>query len=222
MPRSATLAPHWAKVAFTEQRHQLGTGDAVSVGLTELDHEIDADDRPHTVIVVPGDTPLLRPRPLADLCAAHSAQGLAATVLTTRMEDPTGYGRIVRAKDGRVLRIVEQRDATEAERAIDEVNSGIYAFRADLLGPALRLVSPQNAQGEYYLTDVLEVLAGMGHRVGSVEADTRRGAGRQRPLAAGARRARAAFAHQPPLAAQRRHDARSAAGVHRRHRRHRP
>ena len=168
----STLAPHWAKVAFTEQRHQLGTGDAVSVGLTELDHEIDADDRPHTVIVVPGDTPLLRPETLADLLRRTQREGLAATVLTTRMEDPTGYGRVVRAKDGRVLRIVEQRDATEAERALDEVNSGIYAFRADLLGPALRLVSPQNAQGEYYLTDVLEVLAGMGHRVGSVEADT--------------------------------------------------
>lgn len=168
----ATLAPHWAKVAFTEQRHQLGTGDAVSVGLTELDHEIDNDgDLPHTIIVVPGDTPLLRPETLADLCATHLAQGLAATALTTRLDDPTGYGRIIRGKDGRVLRIVEQRDATEEERAIDEVGTSIYAFRADLLGPALRLVTPQNSQGEYYLTDVLEVLAGMGHRVGTVEAD---------------------------------------------------
>lgn len=166
----ATLAPHWARVAFAEQRHQLGTGDAVSVGLTELDHEV-GDDVPHTIVVVPGDTPLLRAETLADLVAAHLSQGLAATVLTTRMEDPTGYGRILRAKDGRVLRIVEQRDATPDERAIDEINSGIYAFRADLLGPALRLVTPQNAQGEYYLTDVLEVLAGMGHRVGTVEAD---------------------------------------------------
>jgi bifunctional UDP-N-acetylglucosamine pyrophosphorylase/glucosamine-1-phosphate N-acetyltransferase len=167
----ATLAPHWAKVAFTEQRHQLGTGDAVAVGLTELDHEIDGDESPHTIVVVPGDTPLLRAETLSDLCATHMSQGLAATALTTRMEDPTGYGRIVRGKDGRVLRIVEQRDATPEELAIDEVGTSIYAFRADLLGPALRLVTPHNAQGEYYLTDVLEILAGMGHRVGSVEAE---------------------------------------------------
>jgi bifunctional UDP-N-acetylglucosamine pyrophosphorylase/glucosamine-1-phosphate N-acetyltransferase len=166
-----TLAPHWAKVAFTEQRHQLGTGDAVAVGLTELDHEIDGDEAPHTIVVVPGDTPLLRAETLSDLCATHMSQGLAATALTTRMEDPTGYGRIVRGKDGRVLRIVEQRDATAEELAIDEVGTSIYAFRGDLLGPALRLVTPHNAQGEYYLTDVLEVLAGMGHRVGTVEAD---------------------------------------------------
>jgi bifunctional UDP-N-acetylglucosamine pyrophosphorylase/glucosamine-1-phosphate N-acetyltransferase len=167
----STLAPHWAKVAFTEQRHQLGTGDAVAVGLTELDHEIDGDEAPHTIVVVPGDTPLLRAETLSDLCATHMSQGLAATALTTRMDDPTGYGRIVRGKDGRVLRIVEQRDATAEERQIDEVGTSIYAFRADLLGPALRLITPHNAQGEYYLTDVLEVLAGMGHRVGTVEAD---------------------------------------------------
>ena len=96
-----------------------------------------------------------------------------------------------------MLRIVEQRDATADERAINEINTSIYAFRRDLLGPALRHLSPDNSQGEYYLTDVVSVLAGMGHRIGSVQAPAGGDAGRQRPLAAGARRARAARPHQP-------------------------
>lgn len=166
-------APTWAHVTFVEQPVQRGTGDAVTVGLTAFDDDEDAldelDDR-STVVVMPGDTPLLRPETIDELVTTHEANEHAATVLTARMEDPTGYGRVLRAKDGRVLRIVEQRDATEDERAIDEINTSIYAFRRDLLGPALRRVSPDNAQAEYYLTDVIGVLAGMGHRIGSVTA----------------------------------------------------
>ena len=170
----AEQAPDWAHVSFVEQRVQRGTGDAVSVGLTAFedgddDTTTELDDR-STIIVMPGDTPLLRPETIDDLVTAHESNGHAATVLSARMEDPTGYGRVVRAKDGRVLRIVEQRDATEEERAIDEINTSIYAFRRDLLGPALRRVSPDNAQSEYYLTDVISVLAGMGHRIGSLTA----------------------------------------------------
>ena len=86
------------------------------------------------------------------------------------MDDPTGYGRVVRGPDGRAVRIVEQRDANPEELELHEVNTSIYAFRRDVFGPALRRLSPDNAQGEYYLTDVVASLAGMGHHVGVVQA----------------------------------------------------
>jgi bifunctional UDP-N-acetylglucosamine pyrophosphorylase/glucosamine-1-phosphate N-acetyltransferase len=123
-------------------------------------------------VVVPGDTPLLRKETIDDLVTHHESNQLAATVLVSRMDDPAGYGRVVRAKDGRVVRIVEHRDASSEELAISEINTSIYAFRRDLLGPALRHVSPQNSQAEYYLTDVISVLGGMGHRIGAVLADS--------------------------------------------------
>ncbi len=165
-------APQWANVAFVEQTVQRGTGDAAMVGMTVIPGD-DLDDD-STVIVLPGDTPLLRPETLDGLVKAHVANGNAATLTTSVLDDPTGYGRVVRGPakggEGRVLRIVEQRDASDDERAIREVNMGMYAFRRDLLGPALRHLSPDNAQGEYYLTDVIGVLASMGHRVGTFEA----------------------------------------------------
>jgi bifunctional UDP-N-acetylglucosamine pyrophosphorylase/glucosamine-1-phosphate N-acetyltransferase len=122
------------------------------------------------VLVLPGDAPLRLPETLDELVATHVANGNAATLLTSVLDDPTGYGRILRAKDGRVMRIVEQRDANPEELDVQEVCTSIYAFRRDLLGPALRQLSPDNTQGEYYLTDVVGMLAGMGHRVGCVEA----------------------------------------------------
>jgi len=165
-------APDWANVSFVEQSVQRGTGDAAMVGMSVIPGD-DLDDD-STIVILPGDTPLVRPETITQLIATHIASGSAATVTTSVLTDPTGYGRIVRADArrelGRVLRIVEQKDATDAERAITEVNVGMYAFRRDLLGPALRHLSPDNAQGEYYLTDVIGVLAGMGHRVGCFEA----------------------------------------------------
>lgn len=166
-------APDWARVTFVEQAVQRGTGDATMVGLSAFPGD-DLDDT-STVVVLPGDTPLLRPETLEALVRAHGENEYAATLITTVVDDPTGYGRIVRAPskhgDGRVVRIVEQRDASPAELAIHEVNAAMYAFRRDLLGPALRHLSPDNAQGEHYLTDVVATLAAMGHRVGSVVAD---------------------------------------------------
>lgn len=161
-------APAWANVSFVEQTVQRGTGDAALVGLSSIDGD-DLDDE-STIVVLPGDTPLLTPETLASLVATHLAEGNAATLVSSRLDDPTGYGRVVRGRDGRVVRIVEQRDATDDERAITEINTSIYAFRRDLLGPALRHVSPDNSQGEYYLTDAISVLGGMGHRIGSVDA----------------------------------------------------
>jgi bifunctional UDP-N-acetylglucosamine pyrophosphorylase/glucosamine-1-phosphate N-acetyltransferase len=162
------LAPAWANIVFVEQASQRGTGDAAAYGMTAFPGD-DLDDD-STIVVLPGDTPLLLPETIDELVASHVAAGSAATLLTSVVEDPSGYGRVVTAPDGRVLRIVEERDATTEERAINEIATSIYAFRRDLLGPALRHLSPDNEQGEFYLTDVVGVLAGMGHRVGRVQA----------------------------------------------------
>jgi bifunctional UDP-N-acetylglucosamine pyrophosphorylase/glucosamine-1-phosphate N-acetyltransferase len=151
---------------FVEQHYQRGTGDAVAVGLTGLpDDDLDEAEDGGDVLVLPGDTPLLRPITLAELVSEHRMSGAACTVLSARLDDPTGYGRVVRDKDGRVRRIVEQRDADEGERAIDEINTGIFVFRRSLLAPALRRLTPDNSQGELYLTDVVEVLADAGYQV---------------------------------------------------------
>ena len=169
-------SPEWANVTFAEQVVQRGTGDATLVGLDALETSTssrvssDLDDT-STVLVLTGDTPLLRQETIDDLVSYHESNALGATVLVSNMPDATGYGRIIRAKSGRVQRIVEQRDATDEEKRITEFNTGIYAFRRDLLGPALRRVSPNNSQSEYYLTDVIAVLAGMGHQVGAVSAE---------------------------------------------------
>ena len=165
-------APAWANVTFVEQTVQRGTGDAAMVGLGAFPGD-DLDDN-STIVVLPGDTPLLSADTLDNLVATHNANEYAATLITSVLEDPAGYGRVIRQPskhgDGRVLGIVEQRDATEEQRAVREVCTSMYAFRRDLLGPALRRLSPDNAQGEYYLTDVIGSLASMGHRVGCVQA----------------------------------------------------
>ena len=156
-------------VQFVEQHVQRGTGDAVAVGITAFPDD-DLDDT-STVIVLPGDTPLLRASTITAFVDAHEASGAAATVLSARLADPTGYGRVIRNKDASVARIVEQRDAGPDELAVDEINTGIYCFRRDLLGPGLRMLSPDNSQGEYYLTDVVGVFRSTGHKVGAIVAD---------------------------------------------------
>lgn len=180
--RISNDAPEWLRPLFAEQAVQRGTGDAVNVGLATLERALDADadggrfdgpdelDDTSTVLVLVGDTPLLRRETVDELVSTHESHGYAATVLVSHVDDPSGYGRIVRGRDGRVQRIVEQRDASDEEKRITEINTSIYAFRRDLLAPALRHLSPNNAQGELYLTDVVAVLAGMGHRVGAAEA----------------------------------------------------
>ena len=155
---------------FVEQHVQRGTGDAASVGLTAFPDD-ELDEAEGDVLVLPGDTPLLRPATIAALVAAHRQADAACTVLTARVPDPTGYGRVVRGKDGRVSRIVEQSDADADEREIDEINTSIYCFRQSVLAPALRRLSPENAQGEYYLTDVVEVLHDAGYQVTSMVVD---------------------------------------------------
>jgi bifunctional UDP-N-acetylglucosamine pyrophosphorylase/glucosamine-1-phosphate N-acetyltransferase len=151
---------------FVEQHVQRGTGDATSVGLTAfMDDDDDGD-----VLVLPGDTPLLRASTIAALVREHRLTEAACTILTATSDDPTGYGRIIRGKDDRVVRVVEERDATDDERAINEWNTSIYCFRRGVLAPALRRLTPDNDQGEYYLTDVVEVLHDAGYSVVAVEA----------------------------------------------------
>ncbi len=163
--RTVTLdAPAGLTLDFVEQPVQRGTGDAVLVGLTAFDTD-DLDDEDADVVVLPGDTPLLRPATVAGLMATHRETGAAATLLTARLDDPTGYGRILRDRHDDVVGVVEQRDATPDEQAVDEVNTSIYCFRRSLLGPALRRVGSRNAQGEYYLTDVPGVLRTAGYPV---------------------------------------------------------
>ena len=159
------------ELSFVEQIRQDGTGDAASVGLTGLPDDDGPDSDLHDVLVLPGDMPLLQPATIAALVAEHRAAEAACTVLTARVDDPGSYGRIVRGKDGEVIRIVERADASPDEVAIDEINTAVYCFRRSLLAPALRRITPENAQGEYYLTDVVAVLREAGHRVGAVVVD---------------------------------------------------
>ncbi len=165
----AEQPPDGLRIDFVEQRVPRGTGDAVSVAMTAF-HEDDVDDG-GDIIVVPGDTPLLRAATLAALCDAHRRSDAAVTVLTARFADPTGYGRVVRDRNARVARIVEQADATDDERALDEVNTSIYVLKRAVVAPALRRLSPDNAQGEYYLTDIVAVLHDAGYAVASLEVD---------------------------------------------------
>jgi bifunctional UDP-N-acetylglucosamine pyrophosphorylase/glucosamine-1-phosphate N-acetyltransferase len=164
-------APAQLCLEFVEQVRPLGTGDAVAVALTALPEAYGDDVDEGDLVVLPGDAPLLRPATLAALVRAHRACDAAATVLTARLADPSGYGRVVRAKGGDVARIVEHVDASEAEREIDEVATSIYCFRHGVLAPALRRVSPNNAQGEYYLTDAIAVLHEAGYPIAALEAD---------------------------------------------------
>ncbi|NLZ56810.1 MAG: bifunctional UDP-N-acetylglucosamine diphosphorylase/glucosamine-1-phosphate N-acetyltransferase GlmU, partial [Corynebacterium sp.] len=147
------------EVRIALQEEQNGTGHAVQCAMDQL------EGFAGTVIVTNGDVPLLTSGTLAALLEAHTAAPTAVTVLTMRLDDPTGYGRIVRNQDGEVIAIVEQKDASDEERSITEVNSGVFAFDATLLRDALSQLKSDNAQGELYLTDVLGIARNGGHPV---------------------------------------------------------
>ncbi len=157
-------APPNMNIEFVEQVSQRGTGDATAVALTGLpDDDMDGD-----VLVLAGDTPLLRSPTLAALVRHHRRHDAGATLLTAEVVDPTGYGRVVRGRDDRVAAVVEDADATTDERGIHEINTSIYCFRKSLLAPSLRRLNPANDQGEYYLTDVVGVLYEAGYGVQSL------------------------------------------------------
>lgn len=140
-------------VIVADQDDIPGTGRAVQCGLEVIPGGVPEG----TVLVTYGDVPMLTSQTLTDLTAVHTAGGNAVTVMTAHVGDPTGYGRIVRAGDGSVQEVVEHKDATETQRAITEINSGIYAFDGQVLAAALTRVGRGNAQGEVYLTDVLSI-----------------------------------------------------------------
>ena len=123
------------------------------------------------ILILSGDVPLTRPETLRQLIETHELEKNALTILTMRLDDPAKYGRIVRNDDGSVQRIVEAKDASDDERAINEVNAGIYVFDVDGLADVLQGLTPENAQGEYYLTDMVGVLLGRGKRIGTVVVD---------------------------------------------------
>ncbi|MGW2541096.1 bifunctional UDP-N-acetylglucosamine diphosphorylase/glucosamine-1-phosphate N-acetyltransferase GlmU [Kitasatospora sp. NPDC001574] len=166
------LAARHPQARAVVQEEQNGTGHAVRTALEAL--AADGIELDGTVIVTTGDAPLLTGETLRALADAHDAQGNGVTVLTAVVPDPFGYGRILRdgvdGVDGAVAAIVEEKDASDAQRAIDEINSGVFAFDAGLLVQALAEVTTDNSQGEEYLTDTLQILRKAGHRVGAVVA----------------------------------------------------
>jgi bifunctional UDP-N-acetylglucosamine pyrophosphorylase/glucosamine-1-phosphate N-acetyltransferase len=168
--RRDEVAAHLAEIAPAAvpvvQEQQNGTGHAVRMALQQL-----AADRPvsGTVLVLPGDAPLLSPATLDALLDAHTGTGAAATMLTSELSDPTGYGRVIRSADpdraGAVLRVVEQKDGSPEELAVTEVSAGVYAFDAGPLHDAIGRLSTDNAQGEEYLPEVIGIFVAEQHDV---------------------------------------------------------
>ncbi|WP_214735159.1 bifunctional UDP-N-acetylglucosamine diphosphorylase/glucosamine-1-phosphate N-acetyltransferase GlmU [Exiguobacterium sp. s154] len=154
------------RVEYAVQEEQLGTGHAVQMAEAELAGKSGA------TLVVCGDTPLLTAETLEALLAHHEAQQAKVTVLTAIADDATGYGRVVRGEDGNVTKVVEHKDASEAELAINEINTGTYVFDNELLFDALKQVGNNNAQGEYYLPDVISIAKEAGEVVAAHTAPT--------------------------------------------------
>ncbi len=147
------------QIQFAEQDSQLGTGHAVMQARAALENFAG------NVLILSGDVPLLRAATLREFAQSHNQSGAALSVLSVEAGDPTGYGRIIRDSSGEFERIVEHRDATEQERTTREINTGIYMVDATALFGALAGVSNSNAQGEYYLTDIVAILREQGSTV---------------------------------------------------------
>jgi bifunctional UDP-N-acetylglucosamine pyrophosphorylase/glucosamine-1-phosphate N-acetyltransferase len=150
------------RVEFVEQKEQLGTAHAVMQAETQI------KKHKGPVLILYGDTPLLTEDTLKGMATRHQKRDEALTVLTAKVKDPTGYGRIIRNSDQTIARIVEEDDATEKESQINEINSGVYCFDSDLLEQALAEIDCNNAQGEYYLTDAVSYINKKGNKVGPI------------------------------------------------------
>lgn len=155
-------------LTFIKQGALLGTGHAVLQAREKFEHYTGV------VLILCGDVPLLQPATVRSLFSRHSAENNEVTVLTARLTHPAGYGRIITGREGQVLRIVEERDATEAEREVTEINTGIYCVNSKFLFEALMLVKNNNAQQEYYLTDIIAIAHEHGYGVGRLIATDHR------------------------------------------------
>lgn len=151
-------------VAFVMQEEQLGTGHAVKCAKDFMGED-------GQTMILFGDTPLITAKTLKNLADYHKEKGNTVTVLSAMMEDPTGYGRIIRDEKGNFVKSVEQKDANEKELASHEVNSGMYIFDTKELKEALEKITPNNAQGEYYLPDTLTIIKEKGLRVDAYALD---------------------------------------------------
>ncbi|MCD7904198.1 MAG: bifunctional UDP-N-acetylglucosamine diphosphorylase/glucosamine-1-phosphate N-acetyltransferase GlmU [Clostridiales bacterium] len=152
------------RVKYALQKEQLGTGHAVMQAEDFIGNE-------GSVLVLCGDTPLIRPETIEKILSFHSVSKNAATGVSFIKEEPTGYGRIIRDDKGGFVKIIEQKDGTPSELAVKEVNSGVYIFEAAVLKEALSKLSTGNAQGEYYLTDTMELIKNSGKAVGVMTAE---------------------------------------------------
>lgn len=152
------------EVSFAVQADQLGTGHAVLMTEPQL------KDYDGNILVLSGDVPLLTDETILSLIKAHKETNAAATLLTSDLNDPTGYGRIIRNDGGFVQKIVEHKDADESELKIKEINAGIYIFQAKELFRSLKMINNDNSQGEYYLPDVIPVFISEGKKVNAVKA----------------------------------------------------
>ncbi|HWF90394.1 MAG TPA: bifunctional UDP-N-acetylglucosamine diphosphorylase/glucosamine-1-phosphate N-acetyltransferase GlmU [Pyrinomonadaceae bacterium] len=159
----AVLAEVGELASFVVQEKQRGTGDAVESARSVLENS------ESLVLVMNGDVPMIRVETLRKLIEQHNNTGADCSILSVRLDNPTGYGRIIRDTDGHFRKIVEQRDTTEEERQVREINAGIYCFESKPLFDALRKVEPKNDQGEYYLTDVAEIILASGGTVSVYE-----------------------------------------------------
>ncbi|MGE5614948.1 MAG: NTP transferase domain-containing protein [Bacillota bacterium] len=153
------------RVEYIFQQQRLGTGHAVQQASRYY------NDGDGYILVLYGDTPLISANTIKSAIEYMACGDYKAVVITAVMKDAFGYGRIVRDKDGNLVRIVEQRDASEAEKAIKEINSGMYVFSARELAETIKLLRNDNDQGEYYLTDVVEIMISKGYRVGTYKAE---------------------------------------------------
>ncbi|MGV8079122.1 MAG: NTP transferase domain-containing protein [Syntrophales bacterium] len=151
-------------LSFVEQREQLGTGHAVRMAREHF------RNWKGPILILCGDVPLLTPRTLEALLLEHRTSGAAVTVLTTVLDDPGNYGRVIKGDDGEVLRIVEARDAGDEEKRVREINAGIYCVGGSFLAEAVGEIRNDNAQKEYYLTDIVEIARLKGLRVRSLVA----------------------------------------------------
>lgn len=146
-------------LTYVLQEEQLGTGHAVMMAKDQL------QGKQGLTLILYGDTPLITSAVLEELIRSHEEQHADATILTAKMPDPAGYGRIVRDSSGEVLRIIEHKDASEEERAIQEINTGIYCFNNEILLASLDQITNNNAQHEYYITDCIEIIKNQGYKV---------------------------------------------------------